>query len=71
METVIIEQIVEIALDELFIAIMKTKCCARSRKKWEKIRKCCKKDKEDRSVRVQESLRRNSLSVNEMKVTEI
>ena len=38
MEAEILEFIIETAVEELFAAILITKCCKRSKKKWNKIR---------------------------------
>ena len=53
MEAEILEFIVEVAVEELFAAILVTKCCKRSQKKWNKIRERWRKDP-DRTDRLRE-----------------
>lgn len=51
MEVEILEFIIDIAVEELFAAIIATKCCQRSKMKWKKIRERWKHDPE-RSDRI-------------------
>ena len=53
MEVQILEIIIEAAVEELFTAILATKCCKRSQKKWNKIRERWRKDP-DRPDRLRE-----------------
>jgi hypothetical protein len=53
MEAEILEFIVEVAVEELFAAILTTKCCKRSQKKWKKIRERWRRDP-DRTDRLRE-----------------
>ena len=63
MEAIAVEAlsvITEMAVEELVIAIAATKCCAKSKKKWDKVIKKLKHHKEDREERVLKRV--NSLS---------
>ena len=53
MEAEILEFIIDVAVEELFSAIMLTKCCQRSKKKWSKIRERWRHDP-DRADRLRE-----------------
>jgi len=50
--TEIITVIAEMAVEELVIAIAATHCCARSKKKWDKVKKKLFEHKDDRKDRV-------------------
>lgn len=55
-----LEIIVELAVEELCIAVIGSKCCRASKKKWDKVLKRLRRNKEDRQERVLKKI--NSVS---------
>lgn len=70
MEAEILEFIIETAVEELFAAILITKCCKRSKKKWNKIRERWRRDP-DRADRLQEILSSSPSRISSPKITMI
>lgn len=52
----ITSMIVDIAVEEMIVTIMGSKCCLYSKSKWKKIRAYMKKDKHERALRVAEQI---------------
>tara|TARA_R110002153_G_scaffold25163_4_gene80027 strand:+ start:570 stop:824 length:255 start_codon:yes stop_codon:yes gene_type:complete len=49
-------QIIDIAVEEMIITVLGSKCCLYSKKKWKKVRTYMNKDKHERALRIAEKL---------------
>lgn len=58
MEEELLEMIVEMAVNEVMMCILATKCCKWSKKKWKKIKDQVHHQREDRGERIRERLRK-------------
>lgn len=56
MEEEILEMIVEMAVNEVMMCILATKCCKWSKKKWEKIMNQVEHQREDRGERIRKRI---------------
>lgn len=63
-------QIVDLAVEEMIITIMGSKCCLWSKRKWKKVRKHMERDKHERSMRITDSMKRNNIFEYAVKIDE-